>query len=64
MTEGALALLPNGLDDSQIERLEEMVEATMTLCRCPPEITGQVTVSLDLLSRFEIPIDRWMDPNQ
>ena len=51
MTEGASALL-GSLPDDQIESLDEMVEAAVALSDCPPECTGQVVVSLDLLAEL------------
>lgn len=51
MTEGASALMGT-LPEEQIESLDEMVEATVALCDCPPERTGQVVVSLDLLAEL------------
>ena len=41
------------LRPDQIESMEEMVEGTLVLCDCPPEITGRVTVSLDNITEFE-----------
>jgi citronellol/citronellal dehydrogenase len=55
MTEGASALVGR-VPDEQIESLEEMVEAAVALCDCPPERTGQMVVSLDLLVELERPI--------
>jgi NAD(P)-dependent dehydrogenase (short-subunit alcohol dehydrogenase family) len=51
MTEGAAALL-GSLPDDQIESLDEMVEAAVALSDCPPDRTGQVVVSLDLLAEL------------
>jgi hypothetical protein len=32
--------------------MEEMVEAVVALCACPPECTGRNAVSLDLISEL------------
>jgi hypothetical protein len=37
------------LTDDQIESMEAMVEAVLLLCDCPPEWTGGIHTSLDLL---------------
>jgi citronellol/citronellal dehydrogenase len=49
MTEGAVALVGHTVQPGQMESLEEMVEATVALCDCPPGLTGQTVVSLDLI---------------
>jgi NAD(P)-dependent dehydrogenase (short-subunit alcohol dehydrogenase family) len=36
------------------ERMEDTVEAVVALCDCPAEQTGQITVTLDLLSELGI----------
>ena len=55
LTEGAAALMGESLRPEQIESMEEMVEAAVALCCCPPERTGRVHVSLDLLAELGIP---------
>jgi citronellol/citronellal dehydrogenase len=50
LSEGAEALVGGTLRPDQIESLEEMVEGVVALCDCPPEVTGRVTVSLDLIA--------------
>jgi NAD(P)-dependent dehydrogenase (short-subunit alcohol dehydrogenase family) len=55
MTEGAAALVGRVADD-RVESLEQMVEATVALCDCPAERTGQVVVSLDLLAELNRPV--------
>jgi citronellol/citronellal dehydrogenase len=52
MTEGAEALIGGTIGGDLIESLEAMVEATVYLCSCPPERTGQVLQSLDLLDEL------------
>jgi citronellol/citronellal dehydrogenase len=52
MTEGAEALIGGTVGDDLIESLEAMVEATLYLCSCPPERTGEVLQSLDLLNEL------------
>ncbi len=56
LTEGADALVGDKIDTSVMETMEEMVEGTLALCRCPEDVTGEVTVSLDLLERFGLEV--------
>jgi citronellol/citronellal dehydrogenase len=53
LSEGADALVGGTLRDDQIESMEAMVEAVLALCDCPPERTGGVYVSLDLLDELD-----------
>lgn len=55
MTEGAHALIGDGYADL-METMEQMVEAAVALCDCPADVTGRVTVSLDLLKEWNIPV--------
>ena len=48
---GADALVGGALDASLYESMVDMVEGGLVLCDCPPEVTGGVHVSLDLLGR-------------
>lgn len=48
-SEGAVALLAGGLDESMFESMEAMVEAVVALCVCGPDDTGVAHVSLDLI---------------
>ena len=50
MSEGAEALVGDIVTDDLIESMEAMVEAVVALCDCPPERTGHVHVSLDLVA--------------
>jgi NAD(P)-dependent dehydrogenase (short-subunit alcohol dehydrogenase family) len=52
MSEGAEVLLGGRLGADQIETMEEMVEATIALCDCGPDITGRIAVSLDLIDEW------------
>ena len=52
MSEGAEALVGDIVKDDQIESMEAMVEGAIALCDCPPEHTGRVEVSLDVLDRL------------
>jgi NAD(P)-dependent dehydrogenase (short-subunit alcohol dehydrogenase family) len=52
MSEGAEALVGGTLSEDLIESMEAMVEATLVLCDCPPDWTGGVHVSLDLLDEL------------
>jgi NAD(P)-dependent dehydrogenase (short-subunit alcohol dehydrogenase family) len=54
MSEGAEVLVGNIVGPDAIEPMETMVEATLALCDCPPERTGGVHVSLDLLAELGI----------
>jgi citronellol/citronellal dehydrogenase len=54
MSEGADALVGGRLRADQIESMEEMVEGTLFLCDCPPDVTGQVAVSLDLIAAHNL----------
>jgi citronellol/citronellal dehydrogenase len=56
MTEGAEALIGGTVGDDLIESLEAMVEATLYLCSCPIERTGQVLQSLDLLDELRLTV--------
>jgi citronellol/citronellal dehydrogenase len=51
LSEGAAELVGKTLRPEQIESMEEMVEGVMALCDCPEGVTGQVTVSLDLIEQ-------------
>ena len=48
LSEGAAALVD--LTEDQLEPMESMVGAVLALSDCPPELTGGVHVSLDLLA--------------
>lgn len=56
MTEGAEALIGGTIGDDMIESLEAMVEATLFLCSCPADRTGQVLQSLDLLDELGLDV--------
>ena len=56
MSEGAEALVGDIVKDDQIESMEAMVEGAIALCDCPPEHTGRVEVSLDVLDRLAITV--------
>lgn len=49
MSEGADELVGGKLRPDQIESMEEMVEAAVSLCDCPAQVTGGILVSLDLI---------------
>ncbi|MCU1381146.1 MAG: gno [Acidimicrobiales bacterium] len=51
LSEGAAELVGKTLRPEQIESMEEMVEGVMALCDCPEDVTGRVTVSLDLIEQ-------------
>jgi NAD(P)-dependent dehydrogenase (short-subunit alcohol dehydrogenase family) len=56
MSEGATALIGETVRDDQIESMEEMVEAIIALCDCPPELTGRTCVSLDLIDELSLTV--------
>jgi citronellol/citronellal dehydrogenase len=56
MSEGAEVLIGGPLPRDQVESMEEMVEAILTLCDCSPERTGRSYVSLDLLRALAVPV--------
>jgi NAD(P)-dependent dehydrogenase (short-subunit alcohol dehydrogenase family) len=49
LSEGAAELVGGTLRPDQIESMEEMVEGVVALCDCSADVTGHVTVSLDLI---------------
>lgn len=70
MSEGATALVGASVTPDLIESMEAMVEATIALCDCSPELTGRCVVSLDLLDEMQLTIrnldgtDRTQDPSE
>jgi len=54
MSEGAEVLVGRSLRADEVESMEEMVEAVVALCDCPPERTGLTHVSLDLLDELAL----------
>ena len=56
MSEGATALVGGSVTPDLIESMEAMVEATIALCDCGPELTGRCVVSLDLLDEMQLTI--------
>lgn len=55
-SEGADALVGERLPEDRFEPIEAMVEATLALCDGPPELTGGVHVSLDLIERLGLAV--------
>ena len=51
LSEGADALVGTQLKPEQIETMDDMVDGALVVCDCPPELTGQICVSLDLLGK-------------
>jgi NAD(P)-dependent dehydrogenase (short-subunit alcohol dehydrogenase family) len=51
LSEGAAELVGNTLRPDQIEPMEAMVEGVVHLCDCPADVTGRITVSLDLIEQ-------------
>ena len=56
LSEGAEVLVGGLLSDDQIESMEQMVEATVALCDCDTERTGQCFVSLDLIDELGLTV--------
>src|SRR5919108_1794354 len=56
LSEGAAALVGETLRPDQIESMEEMVEGVLALCDCPEDVTGRVTVSLDLIAEWGLTV--------
>lgn len=56
LSEGADALVGSSLRPDQLEPMEAMVEAILALCDCPPERTGKVHVSLDLIDELGLTV--------
>lgn len=54
LSEGADELVGHQLAEDQIESMEAMCEAVLWLCDCRADHTGQVEVSLDLLTRESV----------
>jgi citronellol/citronellal dehydrogenase len=55
-TEEALARGLDGVPKDRIEPVEAMAEAAAALCDCGPERSGQVHVSLDLLTELGLDV--------
>jgi NAD(P)-dependent dehydrogenase (short-subunit alcohol dehydrogenase family) len=56
LSEGAAALVGDRLRPDQIESMEAMVEGTLVLCDCGPDVTGRITVSLDNIDEFGVEV--------
>lgn len=56
LSEGAAELVGKTLRPEQIESMEQMVEGVVMLCDCPPDITGRIGVSLDLIDEFGLTV--------
>ena len=56
LSEGAAVLVGGVLRPEQVESMEEMVEAVVALCDCPAEVTGRITVSLDLIEEWGLTV--------
>jgi len=56
LSEGAAELVGGTLRPDQIESMEEMVEAVVALCDCPEDVTGRITVSLDLIADWGLTV--------
>lgn len=56
LSEGADELVGSKLRPDQIESMEEMVEGTIVLCDCPPDVTGRISVSLDNIAEWGLTV--------
>jgi NAD(P)-dependent dehydrogenase (short-subunit alcohol dehydrogenase family) len=56
LSEGAAQLVGATLRPDQIEPMEAMVEAVVALCDCPEDVTGRITVSLDLIAEWGLTV--------
>jgi len=56
LSEGANELVGGTLRPDQIESMEEMVEGVIALCDCAEDVTGRVTVSLDLIADWGLTV--------
>jgi citronellol/citronellal dehydrogenase len=56
MSEGATELIGDIVTDDLIESMESMVEATITMCDCEPDRTGQVVVSTELIRELGLTV--------
>ena len=56
LSEGAAAVASDVITPELTESMEEMVEAAVALCDCPPELSGRVTVSLDLINELGLTV--------
>jgi len=55
-SEGAMALLGDGVDQALFESMEAMVEGTIALCDCAADLTGKAHISLDLIESLGIAV--------
>ena len=56
VSEGAEALVGGVVDTSGWESMEEMVEGILALCDCPPDVTGRIAVSRDIVAELGRPV--------
>jgi NAD(P)-dependent dehydrogenase (short-subunit alcohol dehydrogenase family) len=56
LSEGAAAIVGATLRPDQIESMEAMVEGTLVLCDCEPDVTGRITVSLDNITEWGVTV--------
>ncbi len=56
LSEGSAELVGSTLQADQVESMEEMVEGVVALCDCAPDVTGQITVSLDLIADWGLDV--------
>ncbi|HZP29301.1 MAG TPA: SDR family NAD(P)-dependent oxidoreductase [Acidimicrobiia bacterium] len=56
MSEGATELVGDIVTDDLIEPMESMVEATLALCDCGPDLTGRIAVSTELIEELGLTV--------
>ena len=56
LSEGAAELVGTTLRPDQIESMEQMVEGAVALCDCAEDVTGRITVSLDLIDEWGLTV--------
>ena len=56
MSDGAVARGMEGIPESVVQSMEAMAESIVYLCDCPPERTGGVHASLDLLDEVGVTV--------
>jgi NAD(P)-dependent dehydrogenase (short-subunit alcohol dehydrogenase family) len=56
MSEGFASAAGTSWESGYFESKEEIVEAVAALCACPPDVTGRVAVSLDLIAEWALSV--------
>jgi NAD(P)-dependent dehydrogenase (short-subunit alcohol dehydrogenase family) len=56
LSEGADEIVGDTLRADQIESMEEMIEAVVAMCDCAENVTGRITVSLELIADWALTV--------